>query len=285
MVSRHTRREMLRGTIGVLGVGLAGCTSNDSSTSTTRTKTTQRPTSTSATRTTPETSTSTETSRGNQETTETTATTDEPTTETPTPQGGSAEVAGSEIISAGSIVGGQDEDVPWIRTDIQNTRAEMHGGLQIEQLLYDGDDSLLEVRDGYIALIPGETTWRSYHRVSSFELDQLDHVEVRIVENDNEVSASPIAGASVVSSSMTAEPEGGVDIVGEIALENTNVDRVVMFGLVYDTQGRLRGTVRDSTRSPSETIAFSAGGPLIRTPPDIDQQVSSHEILVLNGFP
>lgn len=94
-----------------------------------------------------------------------------------------------------------------------------------------------------------------------------------------------IEQASVANSDIIVEPEAGVDVVGEIDLGSANPDRVTIVALVYDSQGRLRGTMRVQETNPVQTIAFSRNTISIRTPPNLPEEApSSFEFVVLDGF-
>jgi hypothetical protein len=199
-------------------------------------------------------------------------------------QEGSVEVADSDHILGDSVTAPRDEQIPWARIEVRNPTTVDHGRVQTEVRFYDSEDTLLETRDGYADYLPANTVWRDYIRYYTENPERLDRVETRIVESDSTVNGSEISEASVISSNMTAEAEGGVDLSAEIDLNDATPDRVTVVGLFFDAQGRFRGTVRDVEPNPADTVVVSAGSIGIRTPPNlVDQQVESHELVVLDS--
>jgi len=205
-------------------------------------------------------------------------------TDTPTEEA-SVEVTGTNFVLADSVTAPPDGQIPWARTEVENVASVPYGAVQTELRFYDSDDVLLESREGYADYIPPNTVWRDYVRYYTETPDRLDHVEGRIVDGDNVVNGREMEDISIVSSEMTAEPESGVDLAAEIDLKGATPDRVTVIGLFYDSEGRFRGTVRDVDTNPIDTVASSAGSIGIRTPPDLeDEQIGSHELVVLDGF-
>jgi hypothetical protein len=195
------------------------------------------------------------------------------------------EIVSSEYILADSVVAPPDSQIPWAITEVRNPTPIDHGQVRTELRFYDSSNGLLEVRSGYTAYLPAQTTWRNYTRYYTETPDQLERVELRIVNTKPNVNGTIIEQASVVNSDMIVEPEAGVEVVGEINLGSANPDRVTVVALVYDSQGRLRGTMWTQNTSPAQTIAFSKGTISIRTPPNLPEEApSSFEFVVLNGF-
>jgi hypothetical protein len=205
--------------------------------------------------------------------------------DTPAAQSASVEIVSSEYILADSVVAPPDSQIPWAITEVQNSTPIDHGRIRTELRFYDSSDSLLEVRDGYTGYLPAQTTWRNYTRYYTETPDQLERVELHIVDTDPDINGNVIEQASVANSDMVVEPEAGVDVVGEIDLGNANPDRVTVFALVYDSQGRLRGTMGVQETNPAQTVAYSRSTISIRTPPNLPEEApSSFEFVVLNGF-
>lgn len=74
-------------------------------------------------------------------------------------------------------------------------------------------------------------------------------------------------------------------ITGEVDPNRTDLSRVTIVGLVYDSEAQFRGAVRDVETNPNatDTIAFDAGFAGFRTPtpePDPD----SFDLLIIGGF-
>ena len=203
----------------------------------------------------------------------------------PTPQEANVSVTDSRFLLGDSVTAPRNEQIPWGVADIQNTSSVDHGLLRIEQRFYESDNTLLEARDGFIHYLPANATWRHYKRYYTKTPSRVNHVETQITETNPTVKASKVASASVLNSEMNVEPESGVDFAAEIDLGGANINRAVVFGLFYDDAGRLRGTVRELARNPSQTVAVSSSSSLIRTPPNLDEQISSYEVLILDGFP
>jgi len=209
-------------------------------------------------------------------------------TRTATPaenQEAAVEIAGSDFIMGDSVTAPPDGQIPWARTEVENTSPVDHGGTRTELRFYDTEDTLIEAREGYTPYLSANTVWRDYIRYYTDTPEELDRVETRVVENDPVVNGTEIAEATIISSEMTADPESGVDLAAEVDLGGANPDRVTVVGLFYDAQGRFRGALRDVDTNPTDTVAVSTGSITIRTPPNLeDQQVESHELVVLDGY-
>lgn len=211
---------------------------------------------------------------------------DRKTTSTPTQdQEATIEVVNSSFILGDSVTAPPGGQIPWARTEVENTSLVDHGRIRTELRFYDTEDTLIEAREGYTGYIPANTVWRDYIRYYTETPEELDHVETRIVENDPVVNGTEIREATVISSEMTADPEGGVDLAAEVDLGGANPDRVTVVGLFYDAQGMFRGALRDVDTNPTDTVAVSTASITIRTPPNLEgQQVESHELVVLDGY-
>lgn len=191
----------------------------------------------------------------------------------------------SDFVLGDSVTALPDEQIPWALTEIENTSDVDHGRLQTELRFYDSNDSILEVRDGYVGYIPANTVWRDYTRYYTEAPDRLEYVETRVVSGDPVVDATQIEAATVISSGATVDAESGVDLAAEVDLQGASPDAVTLIGLFYDAQDQFRGTVSTFERNTAETVAMSTGSISIRTPPNLqNQQVDSYEIVVLDGF-
>lgn len=183
-----------------------------------------------------------------------------------TPQEASIEISNSDYILANSVTTIEDNEIPWGVVDVENTTQHPHGMARMEIRFYDADDNLLEARkNALIHYIPPETTWRYYQRYYTETPGQVDSVEARIVERRPVVSATGIKG-ELMNSNMDVEPEAGVDFVAEVDIGDTDVDRIVAIGLFYDDAGRIRGSIRELSRNPAQSVAVSSST-LVRTPP------------------
>lgn len=218
----------------------------------------------------------------------------QPTQDTnPSDGGGSAgtaeeatiEITNTDFILGNSVTAPPDGQIPWAITEVENTSSVPHGRVRTELRFYDSDDTLLESREGYTDYIPPNTVWRDYIRYYTETPDRLDHIETRIVDATPSVGGAEIEEISLVSSEVSADPEAGVELAAEIDLQGATPDRVTVFGLFYDDQGRFRGTVRGVDTNPAETVAVSPATITIRTPPNLEgKQVTSYEVLAFEGL-
>ncbi|WP_139246237.1 hypothetical protein [Natrinema hispanicum] len=200
------------------------------------------------------------------------------------PQKASIEIVETDFLLGDSVTAPPDGQIPWITAEVENTTSVAHGWVRTEIRLYDSDDTILESREGYVDYIPANTLWKDYIRYYTETPDRLNRIETRIVDSDPTVDGRVIEDATVISSDMTVDPEGGVDLAVEVDLNGIEPNAVTVIGLFYDDQGRFRGTVSDVDTNPSETVAVSAGTISIRTPPNLEtQQVTSHDVVVLDG--
>lgn len=261
-----TRRRIMRRReyLGLVGASslplLAGCSSGDSQ------PTTELPVFTATS------------SSGNAQSTPTKTT----QTTTQSPQEASIEFVNTDYILANSVVSNQE--IPWGIVDVENTTQNPHGMAQLEIRFYDADDNLLEARStAYINFIPAGTTWRHYTRYYTETPENVDSVEARIVENQPQVTGSTIEG-ELLNSNLDVDPEAGIDFVAEVDIGDTDIDRIVAIGLFYDDAGLLRGSIRDVTTNPTQSVAVSSGN-LVRTPPELeDKQVTDFELYLFTGF-
>lgn len=197
------------------------------------------------------------------------------------------EIKDVELLMGESVTAGPDSEVPWVRVDVQNTTTVDHGYLALQMRFYDDEGDLMETRRGEIALLPAETTWRHYERFTDgWDFDDerivVDDIEADVIDASPHVSLSPPDNVEVLNPEMAVEPESGVTVTGEVSTGDSEIDRLHILIPVYDEAGRLRGTLHESlTNLPaSEQMRFEASYTFIRTPPDIDQQVSDHEVLL-----
>jgi hypothetical protein len=197
---------------------------------------------------------------------------------------GEIKIVNTDYILSSSIVSNQE--IPWSVVDIENPAQNPHGSAQLEIRFYDAEENLLEARSSaYIDFIPAETTWRHYMRYYTETPENVDSVTARIVEQQPRVTGSLIdVEMELLNSNLDVDPEAGVDFVAEVDIGDADIDRIVAIALLYDDAGRLRGSVRDVTTNPVQSVAVSAGN-LVRTPPDLeDEQITDFSLYLFDGY-
>ena len=196
----------------------------------------------------------------------------------------------AELFSSQSVTGaGPDGEVPWARVDVVNPTESYHGQVTVQVRFYDNAGSLMDTRQQGVIVVPPDTTWRYYQRFTegrNFQQGRniADRVEADFVEDSSEsISIPSSTNVEVVNSEMAADSESGVTVTGELDITG-GVNRVALLILVYDNGGRLRGTLQEQMTgfSSGQRVRFESSEPFIRTPPDIQEQVVSHEVIPLH---
>lgn len=206
-------------------------------------------------------------------------------TETSTPQvEPSVEVVDSEVLTAPFFPDGEGSDVPWIQIDVENPTGVLHREVRVESRLRDDDNSVLDVREGFTLVLPPETTWRYYLRQDeTMAVEDIEEVENTITGQETGMRGEVIENARVLDASMSFDGSA-VTVTGEVDIGDTNASRITVVALIYDDEGRFRGSVSDVETDPqaTDTVAFDAGLVGFRAPSSMADP-DSYELLVING--
>lgn len=236
-----SRRRILSASAGAL-VGLAGCASdsenvNNGSTATVTTEDQPR------------------------ETTEITET----QTSTPEP---SAEVIDSEVFEAPFFSDGAGDDVPWLRVDVQNSTETLHRDVSVETRFRDQNNEILATREQSTAVLPAGATWRYYSK-HDFDMEEFNRAEQTITEQEVGTRGNFIENFEILNASMDFDNSSGiVSLTGEIELNNSEIEDIVIASLIYDEEDQFRGAFRIRGENNQETVAFDGGLAGFGTPYD-----------------
>ncbi len=170
----------------------------------------------------------------------------------------------------------------WVQVDVENETTVDHGRVRIETTVLAEDGTELAADEHLTTYLPAETTLRYFHR-EEFELAAVDAIETEIVDAHSTVDSVALEDAVVSETSLSV---GGdlINVVGNLELETTDLERAVVVAPLYDEAGRLRGTGTHIENNPAETFEFGANSAGFRAPSESDD-IDSYDVLVFDDLP
>ncbi|NGM69749.1 hypothetical protein G6M89_12140 [Natronolimnobius sp. AArcel1] len=186
--------------------------------------------------------------------------------------------ADAEIVAT-DLLEGETSGTGWGRIEVENPTAAPHGRLEIDASILDEDGDILAEATHISAYIPPETTLRWYVRATA-ENDRLEGGDIiaEITEATTQPERTRLDDATVHATDLSV---GGdvVNVVGELDVPSTDKQRVTVIALIYDVDGRLRGTGTDILYDPEPgtAVEFSANSNGFRAPAE-SPSIESYDV-------
>lgn len=192
------------------------------------------------------------------------------------------EIINSDVSNRPRSPDGDSEDVAWLRLDVRNPLDTIHRDVEIQARFRDNDGDIIETGEYGTDWLPANTTWVTYSR-HNFELSEFSEAEVMITNQEvgMEERFDRIEQYEILNETMNfKEGQGVFELSGEIQLTGESSDRIIVYPLVYDSDGQFRGSFNINVSNTEPTAAFD-GGLVGFITPDGESEPSDYELIVI----
>jgi len=148
-------------------------------------------------------------------------------------------------LNTSSIISGEDGS-KWVYARLRNPSSVTHSGSRVNYTVSDESGSVVDSIEGYIHMIPAETTWDYYQMVLGDRREDAATVSPSIIDDENErLGAEELDNVTVTQSTFSKDFQTMTEITGKVR-NNGSEKSIALVGLIYTEDGRLRGSVKTS---------------------------------------
>lgn len=176
----------------------------------------------------------------------------------------------------------------WIAWEVANVGDAHHGRLNIDHTMYDENGTVIDAQTALIDLVPAGETYVDYRLVHGSRREEAATVESTIRSENGQVSATQLTEIDIVESKLHKDFRGLTEITGQLKSGDVNHPQVYLVGLIYTSDGTLRGSVGEILRDiePNTTRAFRIALASHWTPQaEEDHLPTEHQLLAFDNIP
>lgn len=158
----------------------------------------------------------------------------------------------------------EGSDWTWAEVELENPTEVIHRDVRVELRFRDTNRDIIDTREHFTALLPEETTMRSFSR-HNFDVDEVDTIDYLITDQNVGIRGEFVESFNVLNKSVTKEGSV-VRVTGELDFDHSGEDFTIA-PLVFNENDEFVGAFRImGSGVEDETIAFSGGLAIFDTP-------------------